>query len=53
MTCVAKVVEVGVDANGKVLKSLVMVPGEIAGDRLGRKRWTKSSSCSARPWTRP
>ena len=40
VTCVAKSVDVGVDANGKTLNSLVMVPGEVP--MAGAGRWTKS-----------
>ena len=41
VTCVAKGVDVGEDANGKVLTSLVMVPGEAPGGNK-RRRWTGS-----------
>ena len=40
VTCVAKSVDVGVDANGKILNSLVMVPGEAV--TAPAKRWSKS-----------
>jgi hypothetical protein len=41
VTCVAKVVDVGEDANGKILNSLVMVPGEVPVES-NKRRWTKS-----------
>jgi hypothetical protein len=43
ITCTAKSIEVGTDANGKVLTSLVMVPAEAAGATAPR-RWSKALS---------
>jgi hypothetical protein len=42
VTCVAKSVDVGVDANGKILNSLVMVPGEALTNARAPRKWTKS-----------
>ena len=42
VTCIAKGEEVGVDANGKVLTSLVMVPGREPRGGRRVKRWSKS-----------
>jgi hypothetical protein len=40
VTCVAKSIEVGQDNNGKILTSLVMVPGEVPV--AARRTWPKS-----------
>ena len=50
MTCVAKGVDVGLDANGKVLTSLVMVPGEAPVEKQqARRAGPDHSLCFERP----